>query len=166
MQSRMLSRPPNNITERSIPSAMPPCGGAQYCSASSKKPNRSLACWWSCRAGRRPAAASGVVNTDRAAARFIAVDDQIVSLSTARPGSVQGRDVLVRGDVNGWCIAPSQLFLVIREHRKLDDPGEVHLLGSTASVPRPAVSAIRSALHVTQRSATNSSKSPGSARIR
>ena len=44
MQSRMLSKPPNSITQRSMPSAMPPCGGAPKRSASSKKPNRSRAC--------------------------------------------------------------------------------------------------------------------------
>ena len=37
MQSRMLSRPPKSITQRSMPSAMPPCGGAPYCSASQQE---------------------------------------------------------------------------------------------------------------------------------
>ena len=37
MQSRMLSRPPKSITSRSIPKAMPPCGGAPNCSASKQE---------------------------------------------------------------------------------------------------------------------------------
>jgi filamentous hemagglutinin family protein len=41
--SRIESRPPKSITQRSIPSAMPPCGGAPLRRASRRKPNRSRA---------------------------------------------------------------------------------------------------------------------------
>ena len=38
----MLSRPANKETKRSRPKARPPCGGAPYSKARSKKPNFSL----------------------------------------------------------------------------------------------------------------------------
>ncbi len=42
--SRMLLSPAAIITMRSIPSAIPPCGGAPYYSASMKNPKRSSIC--------------------------------------------------------------------------------------------------------------------------
>ncbi len=42
--SRILLSPAAIITIRSIPSAIPPCGGAPYDSASMKNPNRSSIC--------------------------------------------------------------------------------------------------------------------------
>src|SRR5688572_4612134 len=46
MTSRIASAPAISVTRRSKPNAMPPCGGAPYCSASSRKPNfaRCSAC--------------------------------------------------------------------------------------------------------------------------
>ena len=41
--SRIDSRSPTSATSRSIPKAMPPCGGAPYLSASSRKPKRACA---------------------------------------------------------------------------------------------------------------------------
>ena len=40
--SRIDSAPVISVTRRSRPKAMPPCGGAPYCSASSRKPNLRL----------------------------------------------------------------------------------------------------------------------------
>ena len=40
MQSRIISKSPKSMTTRSIPSAIPPCGGAPYFNASSKSPTR------------------------------------------------------------------------------------------------------------------------------
>src|SRR5262249_7634969 len=42
--SRIASAPAISVTSRSKPNAMPPCGGAPYCSASSRKPNFAR-CW-------------------------------------------------------------------------------------------------------------------------
>ena len=67
-----------------MPRAMPPCGGAPYCRASSRKPNRSRACLLV-----DPQQAEHlllqllVVDTNRAAARFVAVDHQVVRLRAA-----------------------------------------------------------------------------------
>ena len=41
--SRIDSAPAINVTRRSKPNARPPCGGAPYCNASSRKPNFSCA---------------------------------------------------------------------------------------------------------------------------
>ena len=46
MMSRIDSYPPSSMTIRSQPNAMPPCGGAPYWKASSRKPNFSCACSW------------------------------------------------------------------------------------------------------------------------
>ena len=67
-----------------MPRAMPPCGGAPYCRAS-KQESKPLA-------GRRLVDAQQaehlllkllVVDTDRAAARLVAVDHQVVGLGAA-----------------------------------------------------------------------------------
>ena len=43
VEERSESAPANSMTIRSRPRAMPPCGGAPYCNASSRNPNRSSA---------------------------------------------------------------------------------------------------------------------------
>ena len=131
MQSRMLSSPPKSITKRSIPRAMPPCGGAPYLEGLEQEPEPLLGP--SPRrspAGRRPSAAPRIVDSDRAAAGFAAVDDQVVGLGAALrrdrfPAAqvlvTRCRERVVHGD-------PSVLLLVELEHRELDDPREVHRL--------------------------------------
>ena len=108
MQSRMLSSPPKSITTRSMPRAMPPCGGAPNCKASEQEAE-SLA-------GRLLVDAQQaehlllellVVDTNRAAAGLVAVDHQVVGL---RPGTCRDRSPAARGPaaaatVNGWCMA-------------------------------------------------------------
>ncbi len=130
MQSRMLSSPPKSMTTRSMPNAIPPWGGAPNCRASSRKPNRSRAV-----DGIDPQQVEdlllglGIVNSDRASTRFVAVDHQIVGLSAAlaRIG-VEQRDVLrARRRERMVHRTPPLLFLVELEHRELDDPREVHL---------------------------------------
>ena len=116
-----------------MPSAIPPCGGAPYCRAS-KQESESLA------GGRLVDAQQPehlllkllIVDTDRAAARFITVDYQIVRLSPAllRIGAKHLAVLRAAATVKGWCIAVQQFSSMShREHRKLDDPGEVHRRG-------------------------------------
>ncbi len=80
-------QPAKSITQRSMPRAMPPCGGAPYCRASSRKPNRSRASARSMPSSPNTCCCSClVVDTDRAAAGLGAVDHQVVGLGAALAG--------------------------------------------------------------------------------
>ena len=110
---------------------MPPCGGAPYCSASSRKPNRSC-CRCSVDAQQREHLRlhAGVVDPDRAAAGLAAVDHQVVRLGPhLRRVAVEQVNVLVqrRGE-RVVHRGPALLLGVVGEHRKLDDPRKMHRL--------------------------------------
>ncbi len=131
MQSRMLSSPPKSITQRSIPRAMPPWGGAV--GKSVEQETETLAGLLAADAQQVEDAGldEGIMDTDRAAAGFRAVDHQVVGLRAAFAGiggqqpqvlSSRGRERMVHG-------GPSLLFFVPGEHWKLDDPGEVPGIG-------------------------------------
>ncbi len=90
------------------PEAMPPCGGAPKCSASSRKPKRASASRRRCRAPRRPAAArrrGGYGSSRRRAPGR--------SRRCRRPAPAPRRDSPGRarrhGAVKGWC-SESQRF--------------------------------------------------------
>ena len=95
MQSRMLSRPPNSITQRSMPSAMPPCGGAPYFKRPQQEAEPLLGRLLVDAQQRKHLLLNRrIVNPDRAAARFAAVDHQVVRLrpALARVGLEQSRN--------------------------------------------------------------------------
>ena len=92
---------------RSRPSAMPPCGGVPYSSASRKKPNRSFASSSVMPSSLKIRALQRrVVDTDAAAADLAAVQHEVVGLARApRPDrSRAGPTSSSSGEVNGWCI--------------------------------------------------------------
>jgi hypothetical protein len=100
------------VTMRSRPKARPPCGGAPYFSASSRKPNLSLRLF---RADverlENLLLDLGAVDTHRAAAQFPAVQRQVVGLgqALARVGLSRSRCSSF-GLVKGWWQAVQRLF--------------------------------------------------------
>ena len=82
--SRSDSAPVISITKRSRPMAMPPCGGAPYCSASSRKPNLSLRLLGvDLERAEHLALHLLAVDPDRAAAELDAVEHHVVGLGDA-----------------------------------------------------------------------------------
>ena len=97
---------------RSRPSAMPPCGGVPYSSASRKKPNRVARLLVAdVQQPEDPALHGRVVDSDAAAADLAAVQHEVVGLrahlarrrlrACAMSSSI--------GLVNGWCIGDHRL---------------------------------------------------------
>src|ERR671915_1707792 len=109
--SRIDSRPASRATMRSIPNAIPPCGGAPYVNASSRKPKRAFAS-----SGPIPSASNTFCCTS---GRLILIEpppSSQPSRTTSYPRERQVAGSASRspvGDVNGWCIAskrPSSSF--------------------------------------------------------
>ncbi len=91
---------------RSSPSAMPPCGGVPYASASRKKPKRVPRLLVAdAEELEDPGLQRRVVDPDAAAANLAAVQHEVVGLGPApAPGrSRAGAMSSSTGDVNGWC---------------------------------------------------------------
>jgi hypothetical protein len=127
---------------RSMPRAMPPCGGAPYCSASSRKPNRSLAVAGVDAQQANTFCCTLIVDPNRAAARFVAVDHQVVRHARPCPGRCPAADVLrPRGGERMVHAAQRFSSAPVLEHRELDDPREVHRFGSYSFSSAPAACA-------------------------
>src|SRR5882672_5075309 len=107
MTSRIDSAPAIMATMRSSPKAIPPCGGAPYCRASSRNPNLCFA-------------SSGPIDSARntfdcTSSRWMRTEPPPISepfstmsyaLASAAPGSRARRSSWPSlGAVNGWCIA-------------------------------------------------------------
>ena len=114
---------------------MPPCGGAPYSSASSRNPKRLLRFLFA-EAQRRENLRLHVaaVNTNRARAQLHAVQHQVVGFrAAARRIGRQLFEILVvhrgEGMVRG---VPAALLLVPFEHREIDHPQELEVLGSSS----------------------------------
>ena len=138
-----------SITSRSMPGAMPPCGGAPYSKASSRWPNRS----WICSSAdaehaRKPSAGcrGDGCGCCRRRVRSRCRPCRRRRRSTA-PGSVSSivQSSSVRGMVKGWCIGvPALLFLVPFEQREIHHPGEgQHVRRRPAPAVSPAPAAAR-----------------------
>ena len=124
---------------RSRPSAMPPCGGVPYSSASTKKPKRSFAS-----SSEMPSSLKIerlqrlVVDTDAAAADLAAVEHEVVG---ARARTSPGRSradarSLSSGAVNGWCMNSQRCSSALPlEHREVDDPEELEAVRDRAGSP-------------------------------
>ena len=97
------------IESRSMPDAIPPCGGAPIASASSRKPNFvALVLRRDARAGRRPSpAASGSWIRNEPPRELDAVADEVVrDARSPRPGRCRAaRRPSSVGRVNGWWTA-------------------------------------------------------------
>ena len=79
--SRRFGSPASIIAMRSIPNAIPPCGGAPIASASSRKPNfDALLLGRQVQQRERPRLQVGLVDPERAAAELVAVADQVVGV--------------------------------------------------------------------------------------
>ena len=104
MTSRIESSPANRATKRSKPKAIPPCGGAPYSSASSRKPNFFRG-FFGCQCEQiEKLALNGALRyTNATPCDLVAVEDQIVSAGAGFLGSDCKRSTSSsRGDVNGW----------------------------------------------------------------
>ena len=144
--SRRFSSPQSSMTMRSTPGAMPPCGGAPYCSARSMPPNfasssfvgvagdgeglpHDLRQMVADRAGRQlDAVADDVVldrldRQDRLAIGGVERQELVVRVVRHREGVVREVDLL--------------LLLVPLVHREIDDPAE----GELVLVDEPEVAA-------------------------
>ena len=116
------------IDSRSMPEAIPPCGGAPIASASSRKPNFApLLLGRDARAGRRPSPAARArgSGTSRRRARCRCRRGRRRS-PAPRPGRCRAaRSLSAVGRVNGWCTASQRSrVLVPLEHREVGDPEE------------------------------------------
>ncbi len=117
--------PARIITSRSRPSAIPPCGGAPYSSASSRKPKRRLAS-----SSENPSARENLglhvaaMNTNGARAQLGAVQHQVVRFgAAARRIAGQLLDIfVVHRSERMMRRVPAILFLVPFEHREIDHP--------------------------------------------
>ena len=104
---------------------MPPCGGAPYDSASSRKPNFFR---WSSglilSAAKTFACTSGLVDAHRAAADLPAVQHDVVGLGerVRRVGREQVLVAVLRRGERMVARAPGLLLVVEFEHREVDDP--------------------------------------------
>ncbi len=88
--SRIDSAPVMSATMRSRPNAMPPCGGAPYCSASSRKPNfRRWSSGADLQRGEHLCLHVRAVDAHRAAADLPAVQDDVVGLGERAAGIVR-----------------------------------------------------------------------------
>ena len=126
--SRMFGSPASSATNRSSPSAKPPCGGAPICSASSRKPNFSLAS-----SSPRPSARKTplldvlAVDPDRARPELPPVPDEVVRLAERR-SRIALDQLLVPGDEARERVVaerPALVLLVPLEEREVDDPEEL-----------------------------------------
>src|SRR5215467_1687110 len=85
--SRIELSPARIITIRSRPSAMPPCGGAPYSSASSRKPKRRFGFLLAeTESGEDLRLHVTAVNTDRTRGQLHAIQHQVIRLGTAVRG--------------------------------------------------------------------------------
>ena len=90
--SRMLSWLVSSAIHRSMPSAMPPCGGAPYSNASSTAPNLACSRLGAMALERERARQQVVaVNSDRSATQLPAVEHQVVLERTCSAGGIVGR---------------------------------------------------------------------------
>ena len=133
MTSRIESRPASIATTRSMPSAMPPCGGAPYFSASSRKPKRrrpssslmpmtlKTCSWTSGVLMRIEPPPSSQPSSDRGRSRA----------SASRPGSA--KSPVGRGE---RVVDRAPAVVGGLEHREVDDPQHVvAALGDEAEAP-------------------------------
>ncbi len=127
MTSRIEVSPARIMTRRSKPRAMPPCGGAPYSSASSRKPKRR-ARFVVAESQRRKDLGLHVapVNTNRARGQLHAVQHQVVGLGSAmgRVGGQLLQVLVMHRSERVVCGGPAALFLVPFEHREIHHPQE------------------------------------------
>ena len=168
----------SSAAQRSMPSAIPPCGGAPYSNASSIAPKRSCIC--SQRVALQPEAPLEQVaapDPDRAAAQLPAVERDVV-LHRARPpgriaratGSPRSPDAVVeqrlvlRHDAAERVVGrvPAAALLVPLVHREAVDPAVREHVGSarprrppSSTRSRPSTSAV-----ISRASATTRIRSP------
>ena len=123
--SRIESAPAIIATMRSRPKAMPPCGGAPYCSASSRKPNFvALVLGADAERAEHLRLHVRAVDPHRAAADFPAVQHHVVGLGE-RVAGVGREQVLVAVLGRGERMVarrPGLRLLVVLEHREIDHP--------------------------------------------
>ena len=161
--SRIESRLARIATIRSMPSASPPCGGAPYLSASSRKPKRdSRLLLGDPERGEHLLLDLGAVDTDRPAADLRAVEHDVVGARAQRARILEGagrrRERVVQR-------VPALLVRVPLEHREVDDPQQlVAALGDQVVAARdlqPQLAQATSPRRSGCASATISSRSPG-----
>ena len=113
-------------TMRSRPNAMPPCGGAPYCSASSRKPNLLLLVLGRrCRATRTPSPARPAGGSAPSRRRSPSRSARRRRPSRARCAGIRREQLLVavlrRGE-RMMARGPRLRVVVELEHREVDDP--------------------------------------------
>ena len=171
--SRMLGSPARTIISRSMPDAIPPCGGAPMRSASRRKPNLRHRCSSRLIARRSKifSWSSGLVDPERAAAEL---DRRSRRGRTPGESPRRGRsraEPPVSGSGRGERVMderPPALLLVPFEQREVGDPEEAsRRRASISSSSRPRCSAERRrarAQTIAGSSAAKSTVEPGSAR--
>ena len=122
--SRIESAPAIIVTMRSRPNAIPPCGGAPYCSASSRKPNELRFFRTDLQRAEHLALHFLAVDTHRAAADFPAVQHHVVGLreATARIRLEVLEMLVLRAGERVVSRDVACIFVVVFEHREVDDP--------------------------------------------
>ena len=132
---RMFGSPAISATNRSIPIANPPCGGAPIASASSRNPNFSCASSSLIPIVRKTSRLDvRAVDPDRARAELPAVPDEVVVLAQ-RASGIAGDSLLVPGDRRGERVVeerPVACLLVALEEREVDHPVEEILVATRA----------------------------------
>ena len=161
--SRIESRLARIATIRSMPSASPPCGGAPYLSASSRKPKRdSRLLLGDAERGEHLLLDLGAVDTDRPAADLRAVEHDVVRARAQRARVVEGAG---RRRERVMQRVPALLARVPLEHREVHDPQQlVAALGDQVVAARdlqPQLAQRRRRRRSGCASATISSRSPG-----
>ena len=142
--SRMDVSPARIITSRSRPSAIPPCGGAPYSSASSRNPKRCLASS-SEESERRENLGLHVaaMNTNGAGAQFGAVQHHVVRFGAAAR-RIAGQLVeifVVHRSERMVRRVPAVLFLVPFEHREIHHPERLEIHAGPAACAGRCISA-------------------------
>jgi LysM repeat protein len=127
--SRMLGSSASSITRRSMPGAMPPCGGAPYSNASSRWPNLAwISSSFSPSSWKILKLNIAAVDTDGAGGHLVAVADHVVGVRKDIAGvGVEFCQVFHLGHGEGMVGGvPALFFLVPLEHGEVDHPGKGH----------------------------------------